>query len=554
MNNNFFYLLIAFLLLIYLPIAQGQDTLTVEPFTQDGELNLVRTILGDTSENGQRANLQRVYRLKRGAIYLMDQTIFADFPIRMVSENDPSKRPAMLVRGKFATGDPIKTFFTFTKDGLEHSFSDIIFNGVDEERQYMTQWNRGLKISGSNISLTLQKCIMNAWAGLFLEITGDDASLYIRDSKWRNGVGSQAPPWGAQQTVFFAKYIKNLIVTNNTFFNTGGFWLFQEDGIAENVIVEHNTLFTSAIDLHRMRDLVNAKFRSNIYYGTHAYGQSPSELAAAWFDKDKQVISMFSIDTTGSDLLKSKSLKESDKKITCSHNVYFSPKIMTDWWSANPTLNKPIWMHSRTQNMFNDNSTYPYLVEMENSNQNPNFVDTQMENWVVTELIKYCDNTRKSKPLSNRNYDVFKGIQDVLMVPWPLPENLVYTNAEMLVGGHDGLPVGDLNWYPDQRKLYQETMVNVSDTGIAENLDMIQSITPNPSNDRILVAFNDDIFKKESDILIINSEGKTIWRSSINLNSTFEPIHIDITSFNAGVYYLRVETKNGTETKKFVKL
>ncbi|MBK7700255.1 MAG: hypothetical protein IPJ39_16780 [Saprospiraceae bacterium] len=170
---------------------------------------------------------------------------------------------------------------------------------------------------------------------------------------------------------------------------------------------------------------------------------------------------------------------------------------MTDWWSANPTINKPIWMHSRTQNMFNDNSTYPYLVEMENSNQNPNFVDTQMENWVVTELIKYCDNTRKSKPLSNRNYDVFKGIQDVLMVPWPLPENLVYTNAEMLVGGHDGLPVGDLNWYPDQRKLYQETMVNVSDTGIAENLDMIQSITPNPSNDRILVAFNDDILKRK---------------------------------------------------------
>ncbi|MBK7700253.1 MAG: hypothetical protein IPJ39_16770 [Saprospiraceae bacterium] len=34
MNNNFFYLLIAFLFLIYLPIAQGQDTLTVEPFTR----------------------------------------------------------------------------------------------------------------------------------------------------------------------------------------------------------------------------------------------------------------------------------------------------------------------------------------------------------------------------------------------------------------------------------------------------------------------------------------------------------------------------------------
>ena len=50
---------------------------------------------------------------------------------------------------------------------------------------------------------------MNAWAGRSLEITGDESSLYIRDSKWRNGVGGQSPPWGAQQTVCFGKYTAN---------------------------------------------------------------------------------------------------------------------------------------------------------------------------------------------------------------------------------------------------------------------------------------------------------------------------------------------------------
>ncbi|MEZ4911655.1 MAG: T9SS type A sorting domain-containing protein [Saprospiraceae bacterium] len=527
--------------------ASGQDTLTIEPFTSEGELNLVKAILGDTTESGERLNLNRVYRLKRGAIYLMDQTIFADFPIRMVSEIDPSKRPAMLVRGRYPTGDPIKTFFTFTKDGLSHSFKDIIFNGVDEDRQYLTQWNRGLKIAGNDINLDLKGCIMNAWAGLFLEITGDNASLYMRDCKWRNGVGGQSPPWGAQQTIFFSKYIKNLIVTNNTFFNTGGFWLFHEDGLAENVVIEHNTLFTSAIDLLRMRDLSNALVRSNIFYGTHAYGQKQSELLASWFDKDNQVISIFSLDTTSVDLLKSKGLKESDKRVLLTNNAYFSPKILVDWWDANSNLNKPVWMHSRTQGMFNDDQSYPNLVERDNVNKDPNFNDTEMDDWVVTELVKYCDNVRKSKSFTNRNYDAFKGITDVLMVPWPLPEDLTYSDQDLLIGGHDGLPVGDLNWFPTEKLKYNEGLVNVDDL---ENIkyELAISVFPNPVDDCLYISSNKEVKDQVLNTTIIDITGKILARE----NSL--PDMLQFKDYNTGIYILKILTINGDVSFKIFKM
>ena len=41
--------------------------------------------------------------------------------------------------------------------------------------------------------------------------------------------------------------------------------------------------------------------------------------------------------------------------------------------------------------------------------RDPNFIDKDMDNWVVSELVKYCDNVRKMKTFTNRNYDAYKG-------------------------------------------------------------------------------------------------------------------------------------------------
>ncbi len=539
---NFNYLL-AFIALFFVQnLILAQDTLDVAPFNDEGDFNLVPSIWGDTTDTGERKNLNRVYRLEREGVYVMNQTVYADFPIRLVANSDDdSKSPPILIRGSYATGDNIKTFFTFTADGLSHSFKNIIFNGVDLDGNYFNEWNRGLKVAGNSIKLTLDNCVMNAWAGVFLDISGSNPSLFLRDCKWRNGVSAQAPPWGAQQVVFNpTELVDTVVMTNNTTFNTRGFILDFEIGAVANYIqVEHNTFFTGAIDMLRMRDMSNAVFRSNIYYGTHAYGQAESERNSNWFDKDEEYLSLFSIDTTDVELLASIGLSEEEKDVLVSNNTYFFPQPLKDWWAANSHLNTPVWMNTRTKAMFDNDTAYPSLNAHDNVEMDPNFTDTDMETWIIEQLVKYCDDVRNENTLSTGNYDEHTGTTNLRFVPWPLPESLVYSNETMLTGGHDGLPIGDLNWYPEKRAEYDATGVNDILPNIAFELH------PNPSSQYLNVNSQYLV----NDISVYNNLGSLVKHINTNMKQT----QLDISNLQEGVYIIKIQTEEGIGSKIFIK-
>src|SRR5690606_332016 len=38
---------------------------------------------------------------------------------------------------------------------------------------------------------------------------------------------------------------------------------------------------------------------------------------------------------------------------------------------------------------------------------------------------------------------------------WPLPENFTYDNASLQSAGTDGLPLGDLNWFPQAKATFE---------------------------------------------------------------------------------------------------
>ncbi len=534
--------IIAFCLFFTVQILIGQDILDVAPFNMEGKPNLAATISKDTTDNGERANLNRIYRLERGKVYIMDFTIFADFPIRLIAGGDENLRPPLVVRGTYSNGSNLKTFFTFTGDNLEHSFKNIIFTGVDLKRKYDTEFNKGLNISGDNNTLIMEGCIMNAWAGRFLEVTGENATVIFHDNIWRNGVGVVHPFWG-QQNTFFA-HMKKLEVTNNTWFNSGGFWLFLENNTVDDVIIEHNTLFTSAIDLFRMRDLANAKFRSNLFYGTHAYAQIESERLENWVDSDNEYVSFFTLDTSGVDILKPLGITEMEKKVELSNNTYFSPQAYKDYWATVDGIYTPTWMNTRTQAMFDN---YPGLVAKDNFEMDPGFVDTDMESYVVQEVIKFCKKIRKGQnATSNRNYDVHTG-GDLLQFNWPLPESLVYTNPDMLVGGHDGLPVGDLNWFPDKRALYTGV-----DNVVIQKENSISEVLPNPTTGLATIEFE---LKNASDVEIVlyNISGRKIQTVlNNNLSEGIHKIELNLTKRSSGMYFCTLKTGSVLETQKII--
>lgn len=90
-----------------------------------------------------------------------------------------------------------------------------------------------------------------------------------------------------------------------------------------------------------------------------------------------------------------------------------------------------------------------------------------------------------------------------------------------------------------------ENLLGASDFEL-NNLDLI-TLYPNPSYNVINLSSSNNIIFNTIQIVDIN--GRII--KSIDSNQTF--VQIDVTDLNSGVYFVNIESEEGTTTKKFVK-
>jgi len=165
--------------------------------------------------------------------------------------------------------------------------------------------------------------------------------------------------------------------------------------------------------------------------------------------------------------------------------------------------------------------------------------------------VKYCKNVRAGSSIKDRNYDRHKGLDNLRMLPWPLPENLVYSSTVMLKGGHDGLPIGDLNWYPEKRKLYdvvgiEKIIFNPTITGF--------ECIPNPVKDNTFISFN---LKNSSNVSlkIFNCNGEVV-NTLVHerLESGSHQYNLNPNGLKAGLYFYTINDGDNSITKKFVLL
>lgn len=499
---HFFYVLLA--LFIAPGLLSAQDYFDIPPLDDEGNPPLVYMIAGDTTDTGERVNPDRVYRLQRGAIYVLNATLIANYPLHIVAAEavDENDRPPIIVSGKFADGVNIRPMMEFIGDGTRHKFENIIFNGVDLDRQYDGEWIRGLVFTADNISASFQGCVFNCFTGGATRFEGANASIYFRDCVWRNGVWASHMFVGQQMTMPELP-VDTLVVTNNTYFNNNAFWLFQENDLIKYAVIEHNTVYTSLVDMMRLRYSSNASIRSNIFYGTHAYGDSEESQDGQWYEPDHSSYSIISLYEVPSDILEDAGLTEADRTVVLTHNAYFAPQAIQDYWTATDGVNGPAWINERTQALFDDEAGHPFMLERDNYNEDPNFTDTVMDEWVTGKVADFCTTYRATltpgQPLSGnagelRNYDEEQGVDILGGIQWPLPESMAYQNATLLTGAHDGLPVGDLNWDPASRALYVETTeittsLSTPSTPTSE-LYLLGQNRPNPFSSLTVFSFN----------------------------------------------------------------
>ena len=138
--------------------------------------------------------------------------------------------------------------------------------------------------------------------------------------------------------------------------------------------------------------------------------------------------------------------------------------------------------------------------------------------------------------------------------------DLSYTNASLQTAADGGFPVGDLNWFPDQKAAW--LLTDVEDVTVGETLPTEFSLNqnyPNPFNPNTVIEFSIPL-KENVSLEVFNAIGQRVGRLvNKELSAGNYKYNFDASNLSSGVYFFQidVQSKDGRhyrDVKKMVKL
>ncbi|MDZ7374598.1 MAG: hypothetical protein ONB23_11600, partial [candidate division KSB1 bacterium] len=459
--------------------AQKPDTVIVPNILGGNPLGAInRFILGDTTPTGQRVNPNRVYKLERGKIYFFDSRMDVDFPLTLIADDDNPSNPTpppILARGILQDGTSPDVLIRILKGN--GYFKNLYFMAIRPDRS-PEGWTSPIEIRADSARFVFEKCVFDSWAWGCIGKYANWPKIYIRDCHFRNNMHPTA--WfGGWSWLTDPTPTDTIVMTNNTQFNSGSYFFCPNREITNYALLDHNTIFTNHVNIFYAPYVSNAIYKNNILFGVCAMGQRNVEIEGGWFDWDKEISAIVSIDTIPPDIAARAGVTESSRRVWFLNNAYYWPQKMKDFWAAADTLTPPLWINNRTQAMLNDKAHYPNLRVEGNLEADPGFNSEVMA--MVDSLLKYCRLLRTGTQTDYRHY--YDPDHDLFLVQWPLPEDLRYSNTALLTAGTDGLPLGDLNWYPDKKALWVTKVQESGEpaVGLPKDYSLSQNF-PNPFN------------------------------------------------------------------------
>ena len=546
------HLTILFVLAVLFTIPQNLFSQTVidVPDTYNGNpIGAINNfIMGDTTSSGERKHPDAIYRLQRGKVYFQDQTMFINFNFSLVADDDDPKnptRPPMIVRAKNAEGAYVRPFMKVRTDSITIKFKNILFQGIPADEKIVSESVELINMAGSNIKLISDNCIYNYFTYQVFNARSTDHSTYIfKNNIFRNDARLNKE-YSGYSLVLSQKVDQDTIsIVNNTFFNISAYVLYLKD-YTKYVELVHNTIFTTAVGALRLPHLLDAKITDNIIYNYQTYGQDSSQFAK----KHYSIVKIVDIDAAKlSDL----GIKQSDRKAVYKNNVYGWNQKVKKYWQEYNLVPVP-WMDDNTDSLF---KFYEGFVDENNIELDPEF-DAAMESAVIDKQIKWNEDRRQFG-------SDYTGFQDRLYYPdgklfdltWPLPENLAYTNQVALKHAQGGFPVGDLNWFPEEKAKWEVwTGVEKTSNGSAVPTDYTLSQNyPNPFNPTTVIEFSIP-YSGQTTLEVYNVLGQKVKTLvSKELKAGSYSYQFDANNLASGIYFYKLQSNDYSQVKKMMLL
>jgi hypothetical protein len=425
-----------------------------DPDTGEPIINaLSATVAADASRPAGR-----VYKLLRGGFYYNEERVSnSGFDLRVIGQTaeegaasgenicGPSGNqdcgPAIVQR--FRRADNTVDGFMFESAGAGNgglTLRHLWLMGMDNTG--VTANYEPITINSTNSRFVFDHVVFdrNDWHHLGFKQPGNSA--YFTNCSFRNLTGP-TQIWEGRGVRFEAG-ADTVMFENNSFINIGSFPFQSEAAPIEVFVFNHNTLVNVGRQFNAGGIWKKAYVANNVLMNPFLQGESPEQ-----YNDPTRVDPYTGIFTVGA--LPAAYGLERDRRILLANNGWFRAPEIESIYGPLEIRAQPL-VNDTTMAFFN---RYDGMVIQGNINANPglttaptdaatyDLISTFINQWVTAQPTPWAhirwDPGRDPNPLANI---------------WPLPENLAYSNAQFQTAGTDGLPLGDLNWYPSAKQTY----------------------------------------------------------------------------------------------------
>ena len=577
------------------------DTLLIGPLNAAGQAlgALNEAIKNDTTTSGDRVH--KVYKLQRGAQYILTEILQLDFLLVLVADKpDDANRPPIVRAGLKADGGAVGNLWHIFDNA---TFKNLWIFGSNLDGTGPISWIIH-EVKGSGKKINFEGCIFETpytWWGMFLDNGGNNV-YKINDCIFKNIGAPSGADWNG--AVFASANMDSIIVKNTTYFNFGAFAVNGGDGSSEAFYAEidHCTFVNSMVHPINSHGYVIKKYTNNLFVNTHAFGDDDQEIQRHFDQGPKGLMNyaevqmnMQKVDSLfGPGGVRANYDPNGDGKLTegefvweLKNNNWFYTAPVKNYQVNDPTITPTPWMNDYNAAMFNSNTDawaydlkiftwadsagnivdppagfdtlhivdsavvaqshegFQYFVDENTTNVDPGFANLNNTDEL---LAQNCANIRTERSGGTVGSPVkFHNVADYLAFTWPLEFDLSYSNTALQTAGTDGLPLGDLNWWPNIVGVEKIDNVIVDKYSIEQNY-------PNPFNPTTNIEFaiptNGMVSLKVFNVLgeeVADLLNKELASGSYNVN-------FDATQLTSGIYFYTLTRGNFVQTRKMLLL
>lgn len=468
MKERYQRILMAFALSVFVTsgAAFAQSNLVVEwldPETGDAKDNALRdAILEDTDRPADR-----VYVLRRGGLYYNVDTIESvGFHLRIVGEEAPPEgEPDFgppVIQMLEEDGETARMF----EIGGPFTLKNVWITGQSDGGA--TTSYQPIQVNAGNVDIVIDNSIFERSNFHIIGVTGANNRVTITNSVFRNFINT-TQQWEGRGIAFTAG-AESVILENNTFLNIGHTVLQSEARPINYVRFVHNTMINVGRTINSGGIWKEAYFANNIGINVGWHGEDEDDFTASRQETHTGIFTVAELPPQFG--------VELERKVVFVNNAFWRDPAFEAWYDENGYFSQPLFNEGLRDNATPDATTTRYFFDeydnmLEENNRwqvDPGMVSYRQAPSVddfpetsialedlVPSMIQTMETLRADGTTPNWNdawlWDPGRDPTNFQAegFVYPLPEDISYTNSELLSAGTNGLPLGNLNWNADAK-------------------------------------------------------------------------------------------------------